>query len=590
MPFHLRRKHVYWLVGITAAAVRLAVFLALRRSPLSCFHLVPGLDMMTHWELGRRLAAGLGIFTPYRFLIAAAGTPPILTACQMLGGVLTALLAAFCAFRLWGSKGIALAAGLLAALYAPPLLYECVALQESLMALLGIAALAMLLEAHRRRFSPGALAVAGMALGLTGLGRPSALPFLAAGLCWLTFTPRRRSPGFRKRVGFLVCGMLIVWLPVIGWNWHRAKWPLPFYGNNFSYLLSVAQTPSLTDWSQAQNGETHTGPNRFSPVRTAIGFLHKIPTALSPREIPDNLNYHFLRRHFSPLAALPDPVVVIPAALAGLVLLLIAACRGKRRDWLIIGYLLTMGLCMTAYYPTGRYRLVLYPALAICAVYPFYHMLRGSRRDRLMAGIVTIVLCLISWGLMPPAPRRAADSTAWALALEKMPNPPESPLLYHLEAYSGNRRDPAYLVRAITPLLTAGQYAAAENVLKYFEGAPVWRDYYAALLALPTGHPEETEQLLRRIPPDALPEMQVQRWYFLAESLRRQGRYDEAAAAARRGLAAHPTAAQRHLLEQLLKAPETPPSSPVAPPPDGARENDRPPAAIPPSGDVRSRD
>ena len=136
----LYRKHIYWIVGVTAAAVRLAAFLAWRQSPLSCFHLIPGLDMMTHWELGRRLAAGLGIFTPYRFLIAAAGTPPLLTGCQMLGGILTALLATRCAFRLWGNRGTALAAGLLTALYAPALLYECVALQESLLALLGIAA------------------------------------------------------------------------------------------------------------------------------------------------------------------------------------------------------------------------------------------------------------------------------------------------------------------------------------------------------------------------------------------------------------------------------------------------------------------
>ena len=586
----LYRKHIYWIVGVTAAAVRLAAFLAWRQSPLSCFHLIPGLDMMTHWELGRRLAAGLGIFTPYRFLIAVAGTPPLLTGCQMLGGILTALLATRCAFRLWGNRGTALAAGLLTALYAPALLYECVTLQESLLALLGFAAFTMLLEAHRRHFSPGALAAAGTALGLVSLGRPSALPFFAAGLCWLAFTPRRHGPGFRKRLGWLACGVLLIWLPVIGWNWHRAQWPLPFYGNNFSYLLAVAQSPKLNNWNQARPENNAAVAPAFHPGRTAVGLLHKVPLALTPREIPDNLNYHFLRQHFAPLAPLPGPAAVIPTALAGALLLFFAGCRGQRRDWLTVGYLLTMGICMIAYYPAGRYRLVLYPALALCAVYPFFRMFRGSRRECFTAGVLTLGCCLVSWGIMPPAPRRAADATAWALALEKMQNPPEPPLFYHLQAYADNRQDPPYLVRAITPLLTAGRYQEAGEVLQHFEGAPVWRDYYAALLALAAGHPAETERLLLRIPPDALPEFQVQRWYFLAESLHRQGRPAEAAIAARRGLAANPTEAQRRQLEHLLKASETLRSTPVAPPQDAARENDRQPAVTPPSGDVRLHD
>ncbi len=562
MPLRLHRGSVYWIVGLTAAAVRLSVFAAARESPLSRFHLIPGLDMMTHWELGRRLASGAGVFTPFRLLVAAAGSPDRLMLLQMSCGALSSLLVTFCALRLWRNRKTALIAGVLASLYAPPLLYECTALQEPLLAFLNLLAFAVMLDAHRRRFSPASLVEAGGALGLAGTGRPSSLPFLLFALCWLSLSPRRGSPGILRRGCLLCTGLLAVWIPVVSWNWLHAKWPLPFYGGNISYIADVIQSPSLRDWNRAAPAERRARDPRAFMSRAVAGFLRKAPLMLSPREIPDNLNYHYLRQRLAPLSVLPGPLLVLPAATAGMALMAFSGRRSCGRNWLLLGCMLGMSVCAIAYYPVGRYRLILYPALILSAIYPLALMFRRTRKDFTTCGITVPVVCCASWCLMPPVPERAADAAAWAMALDRMPDPPERSIRYHLEAYARSRRNPVYLTRAITPLLKARRHAEAAAVLKSFEGDAAWRAYYTALLELASGRPEEAERLLRGIRPDDLPGMQVPHQYFLAESLRGQGRGDEAAAIARRALLRHGISrGQRSALLRLLENLERSPSS-----------------------------
>ncbi|HXI02164.1 MAG TPA: glycosyltransferase family 39 protein, partial [Candidatus Saccharimonadales bacterium] len=115
----------------------------------------------------------------YPYLLAAEiGTigdrPAAVVAAQMLLGVASAGLAWFIALELFG-PGAALAAGLLAALFGPSLLFEVLLLRTSAITFLGLAVTAAALLALREGASRGWLVAAGALSGLSVLLKSSAL-------------------------------------------------------------------------------------------------------------------------------------------------------------------------------------------------------------------------------------------------------------------------------------------------------------------------------------------------------------------------------------------------------------------------------
>jgi len=206
-------------VGILAVLVRLIHFLAFRRSPLSA---APILDAELYDAWARRIAAGdwlgEGVFYanplyPYFLGILYRGfdgSGDAVRIVQHALGAGTAVLVTLITGRAFGS-GAALAAGALAALYGPFLLYEDLLLTETLVVFLGAASLALCLHAGlttpRRPLAAG---LAGITMGLGLLARPTLLPI--AGLVWLARTTRR---------GALIAalGIAVTILPVTLRNW-----------------------------------------------------------------------------------------------------------------------------------------------------------------------------------------------------------------------------------------------------------------------------------------------------------------------------------------------------------------------------------
>ena len=109
---------LYLPVAAIAAAARLWVYASWLESPLRWFHQVPGLDMQTLLEFGRRLVDGIGLFTLHRTLVAGvwlanggAHHVECLAAIQCVLGILSALLVTRITFHLSGKRSWALAAG-----------------------------------------------------------------------------------------------------------------------------------------------------------------------------------------------------------------------------------------------------------------------------------------------------------------------------------------------------------------------------------------------------------------------------------------------------------------------------------------------
>lgn len=214
--------HPLAVAGVVAAAVRLAHFLAFRRSALAA---APVLDAELYDGWARRIAGGdwlgEGVFYanplyPYALGViyrVGGASADLARLVQHAFGVATVVLIAWAARRAFG-PGAALAAGLLAALYRPFLLYEDLLLTETLVVFLGAAALAACLGAAAGGWrSLGA----GMILGLGLLARPTFLP--VAALAWLAAASRRG-------VVLAALGLGLAVAPVTLRNWLVAGEPV----------------------------------------------------------------------------------------------------------------------------------------------------------------------------------------------------------------------------------------------------------------------------------------------------------------------------------------------------------------------------
>lgn len=189
------------VVAAAALAVRAVLFIGWLSSPLRNFHLVPGLDMQSllrygAWDTG----AVRPLFSLHRVLIAsirlccgAEHLVETLAVIQLLCGTATAVLTAYAAFRLWGRRRAALAAGLIAAFYAPAAMYELSMLQETLQLFAFTASLAGILWARKHGFSLSHALTAGALLGLASCGRPTALLWVFAALAWCGYAAWRRG-------------------------------------------------------------------------------------------------------------------------------------------------------------------------------------------------------------------------------------------------------------------------------------------------------------------------------------------------------------------------------------------------------------
>jgi tetratricopeptide (TPR) repeat protein len=223
---HLSLAATLAAVAALAAIVRLIHLIAFRRSPLAA---APIIDAELYDAWARRIAAGdwlgEGAFYanplyPYFLGIlyrCFGGSGDAVRIVQHALGCGTAVFITLITWRAFG-PGAALAAGVLAALYGPFLLYEDLLLTETLVVFLGAASLALCLRAETATTRRGrAAGLAGISMGLGLLARPTLLP--VACLLWLARTTRR---------GALIAalGIAVTLLPVTLRNWWLGGTPV----------------------------------------------------------------------------------------------------------------------------------------------------------------------------------------------------------------------------------------------------------------------------------------------------------------------------------------------------------------------------
>ena len=304
----------------------------------------------------------------------------------------------------------------------------------------------------------------------------------------------------------------------------------------------------MTSWNVDAEPET------VSVTRIATGFCHKLPKVFSIREIPDNLNYYSLKERFIFMRAGVPVALLVTLGVAGMAVTL---CRRNRRGVLLMLWLFLLSIIFAAYYPAGRYRLVLYPYFAVFAGYFLNTLLLPGRGMAILAGVSAAAL---EWMITPyPAIARSADHTAWGMALMLQKAPSEAVDREFMEAVRISNGGTREVARLLHRMLLANRPVDARRLLREYPGNDPYRRFYDALLDLGDGSVLEARRKLEGLQHTVPPDVKAQYYYFLGDVCMRTGSGRAAAAAYRELLKMARTAEQKQVIESRIRAAESMP-------------------------------
>jgi len=375
-------------VFLVALAARLLVAVEVWDLPLVR---TPKLDSAEYLAWARRLAAGdfaFPIVSPhgpgYPFFLAAilslgSGSVKAVLVVQSLVGALTSVMIAAIA-REWLGVRAAVVAGVLYALYGPVVYVETAFLSEGLLLFLLVFSALMLCREPVAR--PRAV-LAGAALGLATLVRPTAIVFAIAFGTWLLWRRARTAAVALAAVCVLVMAPAIAktWsvsrsLSVQGYgglNLYIGNSPLhdgrPTFrlgagwdGLNADALRAGVADPAAQDryYIQKTIGEVRRHPVAFVKL---IGM--KMLWLVQSEEVRDSHSFYFFTDRAPLLRVLPRWALLFPLACVGGILLV--ARRLQPSAALLLAYAAAASATTVFLVVATRYRLPLVPALAIAA-------------------------------------------------------------------------------------------------------------------------------------------------------------------------------------------------------------------------------
>lgn len=336
------------------------------------------------------------------------------------------------------SPRLALAAGVVAAIYGPLIYFEGELLPPVLATFLNLSLLLFLLRDSTPRQGWSCL-TAGLLLGLAGIAVPTVLPFGLSVAGWLVLRRDLGRPAARLgRALLLVLGTLSVIGVVTLRNYYTGRdlvvlsWNsgLNFYlGNNPAYDRAVKIRPGM-DWYELMQRPKQAGLERPAEQsayfwKAGLSFIQEHPVAygrLLARkvelfwqggEIRRNMDIYFARRYSPLLAALVwQHKLAFPFGLLGplaLVGLLLAAKERQAR--LPVLFVLSYAGAVVAFFVTARYRLPVIPLLILLACYAGAGLQARlwARQWRSALPLLTLLLVL-GWALNARAVTQPDDA------------------------------------------------------------------------------------------------------------------------------------------------------------------------------------
>ncbi len=443
-------------VAVVAIVVRLACLWQIQTIPFFDF---PVGDAATYldWaaEIGRGDWLGTEVFyqaPAYPYFLAAVQAllghgPWVIRLVQCGLGSLACVGVAVAGWRFFG-RGAGLTAGVLLALFAPAVFFDCIVQKASLGLCLMALLLALLSGTPRgavrgrdvRCFASGAV------LGALALTRENALLLIAPVGLWIAVGGRPTLVWHRLlRLTVLALGMSVVLVPVGLRNYHVGgefavttvqAGPNFYIGNSdqatgrYVPLVRGHESPPFERADAAAVAAEALGRpvdpgevsrywwgRSFDYIRGNTGrwlalVLYKWLLVWNAYEVPDTESYTLYSEWSVALGALGTVShfgVLCPLAAVGIVV----TWHRRRELWLLYAMILTVAVGVAAFYVVARYRYPLVPLLALFAgagLYQAYAALRGSSARNvawpLAIGFAAAVV--VNWPINPVALHRAS--------------------------------------------------------------------------------------------------------------------------------------------------------------------------------------
>lgn len=547
------RRHPLIIVFSTALVLRGMFALFYHCSPFSYYHLLPGLDMETLLRFGEwGTPENHFFFTLHRLQVFTfwklnGNVHPVMwhVLFQALLGAAGAAMVGAAALSLTGKKHLALLSGVVWALNPVELMYEFTTLQDSLVNFGIILSLFAFLEARKRHFAPLFALGAGAAAGVAATGRPVAIGLvLCLGVWNLYYLCHRKLP--LKRILFFAGGVLAVWGVFSTVNLIVIKRFNCFF-NPVSYAVAVNTTPVSASGAPA--------PVSSVPplVKTVFKMALRTPQLLSPEEIPENLNIHFLR---TKIPFFRIPFEFIPPCAAAAILFLLGTGLWKKKEGFLLLPVFALALFLCIREPIGRYRLLLLPWFTILAVWLFNYLAQKKK-----GGVMILTLAMLLFGTCSlQAPRlRGADYFAWGMALEKEAGKTTPEAMKEFKAAFLLKPDTNHAVSLITRAMTANDRTLAQGTAQRWMAASrnsTLSCYYAALAAFPEMN--KMEQHFSLVKEKELPPKLRFRYFLMqGDIMYRKRRFSEAAVFYKSALQLpEGTPAQRSYATQMIQKTE----------------------------------
>jgi 4-amino-4-deoxy-L-arabinose transferase-like glycosyltransferase len=570
---------VYLAVLIAGLTARIILFMNWMESPFRYYHTISGLDMKTIMGTAEQFCHGKTDFSIYKFFVYCCYllsghdlNVTVIILGQFAIGIATSLLITFITLKILKNRPAALISGICAALYSQELMYESVILIESVYLFTCTLSLAAILHHNRRPGSKTWPVLSGFAAALPSLVRFPGILWTFLAVAWIIYTQLNRDRKHRNTANAKLAtllpigGLLIAFIPVSIFNFRIMSnfTPIPAIPSSV-YAVKAGLETNLTNHSLPVES---IGGRNFSYLDKAENYAGKFFSIFSAYEIPDNLNYYFVREMLPPLKYMPGPLLLIPFATLGMIIVLLNLRPKLRETFLLFIYFFAFAIPMTVYVPLGRYKLVFLPVFCVFAAFAITFIISiffQKKKNYPMLLALAAVYALLFVAESPTAIERAEDFVAYGTAMEAAGkyDSREIEASYRI-AYQLNPTVSAAIHLANLLMKNSGfadpktrqaAYAEAENILRGFyesnrNSQSISINYAAALLG--TGKPEDAEKVLLGISEPENRRSKVNYYYQLGESRRLQGKKNEALACYQLSLDNADTAEQKKIIQRTI--------------------------------------
>ena len=436
----LTRKKILLTLFFSALAVRLVFAASFFQSFFASYHLVPGLDMQTLLRYSEWIGENnyppfftfhrLAIFLTW-FLNSKIHAVWAIFAIQSTIGILGTLCIADLTLKFTRHRIISLITGIAASFYLPFLVYEFSILKESFAVNFMLFTFWSMIYALRKRFNLKSMLLFGFCCFLTIEGRIAVIPAIGIYGLYCAFKMYKRKS--LKRVFASAILPLILLISAAFFNSFNWKFS-PFFdvlNYNLQYNTEVVNTNSKSDISEpvpVKSSRLH------SIIQTAKNASMRMPQLFKTGELPENQNIYFWCRKIPQFNLFISPGLLIPCAVAGIMVLLITGAWKTRYGILLIP-VITLALPLCAREVIGRYRLMLVPyffMISACAAVVFIRLKSPRKRAISIFGAGVGVLFSFHNSEVPEK-IRLADHGAYAIAAARTPGAdPEKVIDEHL--------------------------------------------------------------------------------------------------------------------------------------------------------------